>query len=310
MMKEPKLASPTQGRDETTSSTENARTLVSPQCSNDNTTINGSQPTACTLQRSNAVTGRYSRPAARTKRFQLFKLPPEIRLIIYEFAFQHTYHMTFDRDINESHWINYPEHGATSLLRTCSKVRKEAQDFQWSQASLLISVGPSEDPNQVHRRSYEQNARFAPAKNLSLLKYVRTVQVEARRPNWIVIKKGLELITNEMSADQGQKTIELLDWRGVPKIVQFDPPAHIMIKDWAQVLTEKLACLDNEPGIWRRRPCDPRPQSVRRRAEPPASSKEKATEHALGNGPGRRTVYMMSPLPESKVQSIKTPDRS
>ncbi|KAK5689497.1 hypothetical protein LTR97_012837 [Elasticomyces elasticus] len=306
MMNEPELPFLTQGRDETTSSTESARTVASPQCSNDNTTINST----CTLQRSNAVMGRYSRPVARTKRFQLLKLPPEIRLIIYEFAFQHTYHMTFDRDINVSHWINYPEHGATSLLRTCKKVRKEAQDFQWSQASLLISVGPKEDPNQVHRRSYEQHSRFAPAKNLSLLKYVRTVQVEARRPNWIVIKKGLEMITNEMSADQGQKTIELLDWRGIPKMVQFDPPAHQMIKDWAQVLTEKLACLENESGIRRRRPCDPRPQSVRQRAEPLESVKEKSSEHALGKGHGRRTVYMMSPLPESKVQSIKTPDRS
>ncbi|KAK4889969.1 hypothetical protein LTR27_011299 [Elasticomyces elasticus] len=304
-MKEPELASPAQGCDETTLSTENAPTFVSPQCSNYNTTTVASQPTPCTLQRSNAVMSRFSRSTARKKRFRLLKLPPEIRLIIYEFAFQHTYHMTFDRDINDSHWINYPEHGATSLLRTCSKVRKEAQDFQWSQASLLISVGPSEDPNQVHRRSYEQNARFAPAKNLSLLKYVKTVQVEARRPNWIVTKKGLELITNEMSADQGQKTIELLDWRGVPKIVQFDPPAHIMIKNWAQVLTEKLACLVNEPGIRRRRPCDPRPQSVRRRAEPLESAKEKSSEHALGNGPGRRTVYMMSPLPGSKVHSSR-----
>ncbi|KAK3622398.1 hypothetical protein LTR56_022219 [Elasticomyces elasticus] len=293
MMKDLQLASLPQGRDETTPPMEDAPTVASPQRADDTTTTVASQPTT-----------------SRKKRFRLFKLPPEIRLIIYEFAFQHTYHMTFDRNINESHWINYPEHGATSLLRTCSKVRKEAQDFQWSQASLLISVGPSEDPNQVHRRSFEQNARFAPAKDLSLLKYVRTVQVQARRPNWIVIKKGLELITNEMSADQGQKTIELLDWRGIPNIVQFDPPAHIMIKDWAQVLTEKLACLNNEPGIRRRRPCDPRPQSVRRRAEPPVSSKEKATEHALGNGHGRRTVYMMSPLPESKVQSIKTPDRS
>ncbi|KAK5710659.1 hypothetical protein LTR17_018763 [Elasticomyces elasticus] len=302
-MKDLQLASPNQGRDETTPLMENAPTMAPPRRADDTTTTTASQPTTSTLQRSNAVMGR-------TKRCRLLKLPPEIRLIIYEFAFLHTYHMTFDRDINESHWINYPEHGATSLLRTCSKVRKEAQDFQWSHASLLISVGPSEDPNQVHRRSYEQNARLAPAKNLSLLRYIRTVQVEARRPNWIVIKKGLELITNEMSVDQGQKTIELLDWRGVPKIVQFDPPAHIMIKDWAHVLTEKLACLDDEPRIRRSRPCDPRPQSLRRRAEPSDSAKEKSSEHALGNCHGRRTVYMMSPLPESKVQSIKTPDRS